>query len=289
MLAPSLLQEIALHLSVSPGSIHVRPQGGGSINNTFRLQSGNLQVFCKINSATKFPQLLAQEAAGLEAIRKTGCFRVPQVLQHFTKAGQQVLLMEWIEEGRRDDFFWKGFGSALAAMHSLHQPMHGWHVDNYMGAVPQKNDRMEDWNAFFHAMRLAPMVKRCRDAGLLSAGEAGLFNNLYPKLDAIFESCPPSFLHGDLWSGNFICDTSGTPVLIDPAVYYGHPAMDLGMTTLFGGFHPFFYDAYNEVLPFPPNHREQWRVANLYPLLVHLYLFGRSYWNQVRAIVKDYS
>jgi len=80
-----------------------------------------------------------------------------------------------------------------------------------------------------------------------------------------------------LFGGNFLCDTNSQPVLIDPAVYYGHRSMDLAMTTLFGGFDPRFYEAYDHNLPFPANYRQQWEICNLYPLLVHLNLFGESY------------
>lgn len=66
-------------------------------------------------------------------------------------------------------------------------------------------------------------------------------------------------------------------MLIDPAVYFGHRSMDLAMTTLFGGFEPSFYEAYAYHFPFPANYREQWEIGNLYPLLIHLNLFGKSY------------
>jgi protein-ribulosamine 3-kinase len=93
---------------------------------------------------------------------------------------------------------------------------------------------------------------------------------------------------GDLWSGNFLCDSAGLPVLLDPAVYYGNPAMDLAMTTLFGGFDSGFYGVYNHLLPFPTNHREQWEICNLYPLLVHLNLFGKGYLQSIVSTIQYY-
>jgi fructosamine-3-kinase len=93
-------------------------------------------------------------------------------------------------------------------------------------------------------------------------------------------------VHGDLWSGNFICDENHDPVLIDPAVYYGIAAVDLGMTTLFGGFSKEFYEAYAYHAPFPSNYEEQWRIAKLYPLLIHLILFGKSYLGEIEEILE---
>ena len=78
-----------------------------------------------------------------------------------------------------------------------------------------------------------------------------------------------------------MCSQLSEPVLIDPAVYYGHPSVDMGMTTLFGGFRSAFYEAYHYYSPLPKNYEEQWRVCNLYPLLIHLYLFGSSYLAQI--------
>jgi fructosamine-3-kinase len=84
-----------------------------------------------------------------------------------------------------------------------------------------------------------------------------------------------------------MCNQAGEPVLIDPAVYYGHRSMDLAMTTLFGGFGQRFYDAYNYHFPFPANYKQQWQVCNLYPLLIHLYLFGGSYLPQIERTLTN--
>ena len=77
-------------------------------------------------------------------------------------------------------------------------------------------------------------------------------------------------------------------MLIDPAVYFGHRSMDLAMTTLFGGFDKIFYESYNYHFKFPENYREQWDICNLYPLLVHLNLFGLSYLDQIESTLKNF-
>ena len=66
-------------------------------------------------------------------------------------------------------------------------------------------------------------------------------------------------------------------MLIDPAIYYGHREVDLAMTKLFGGFHPDFYAAYREEFPLEENWEERVGLWNLYPLLVHVMLFGEEY------------
>ena len=97
-----------------------------------------------------------------------------------------------------------------------------------------------------------------------------------------------SLLHGDLWSGNYHTGPNGEPCLIDPAVYYGHREMDLAMTRLFGGFSADFYTAYRRSWPLADDWQTRTDVANLYPLLVHVNLFGGGYVNQVQSIVNRF-
>ena len=85
-----------------------------------------------------------------------------------------------------------------------------------------------------------------------------------------------------------MCSKMQQPVLIDPAVYFGHRSIDLGMTTLFGGFEKSFYEAYHYHYPLPPNYKEQWAVSNLYPLLIHLLLFGKTYLSSIENTLNDF-
>ncbi len=86
-----------------------------------------------------------------------------------------------------------------------------------------------------------------------------------------------------------MCNDQSSPVLIDPAVYFGHRSMDLAMTTLFGGFDKDFYDSYHYYYPLPDNYHEQWQICNLYPLLIHLNLFGEGYLHDITGMLKKYS
>src|SRR6185436_3623723 len=99
----------------------------------------------------------------------------------------------------------------------------------------------------------------------------------------------PSLIHGDLWSGNFLCDEDGQPVTYDLAVYYGNREMDIAMSLLFGGFDKTFYDHYNGVFPLQPNWKERITLCQLYPLLVHLILFGGHYYYSVIDVIRKYT
>ena len=98
----------------------------------------------------------------------------------------------------------------------------------------------------------------------------------------------PARLHGDLWAGNMIVVEHGLPCLIDPAAYGGHPEVDLAMMKLFGGFGTRVFDAYRETSPLEPGYEHRTALWQLYPLLVHVNLFGGSYIDQATKLVSQF-
>jgi len=270
--------------------IHLGSVGGGCINETYNIRLGDKQFFCKINSASNFPHLFEKESHGLKLIARQNIIKVPEVIGCFGFDQHQMLLLEWIDEGQRTEAFWKKFGEQLAALHQVSNDYFGLEEDNYIGSILQCNKPGKNWIDFFIGQRLQPLIDQCLFKKLLSPKHQSQCEKLYKQLPSIFdEEQKPGLVHGDLWSGNFICNKNSEPVLIDTAVYFGHPSIDLAMTTLFGGFHPGFYESYHYHNPFPSNFKEQWGVCNLYPLLIHLILFGSSYLPQIESIVNRYT
>lgn len=287
---PSIREKLKELFPAITNEIQFGSVGGGCINETYRISFGEQKFFCKTNSATKFPQLFEKEKHSLKLIAKQNIIKVPKVIDCFEANGQQILLLEWINEGERTESFWKKFGGQLAALHQISNEYFGLNEDNYMGSVPQSNQPTDNWIDFFIHQRLQPLIDKCLSQKLLSPKYQTAFESLYKQLPSVFnKDQKPSLLHGDLWSGNFMCNETSEPVLIDTAVYFGHPSVDLSMTSLFGGFRSGFYEAYNYHSALPSNYQEQWKVCNLYPLLVHLLLFGGSYLLQIDAIVSQYN
>lgn len=283
-----ILRKLKEKFSTIANEFHYSSVEGGCINENHRIEFGEHDFFCKINSATKFPCLFEKEKNGLKLIAKQHIIKVPEVIDCFETNGQQVLLLQWIKEGERTERFWKNFGELLAALHQMSNKYFGLNEDNYMGSVLQFNKPTHNWIDFFIHQRLQPLINQCLSQKLLTPKHPSQFESLYKLLPSIFDTeQKPSLIHGDLWSGNFICNESAEPVLIDPAVYFGHPSVDLGMTTLFGGFRSGFYEAYNYHSPFPFNYKEQWEVCSLYPLLIHLLLFGQIYLSQIERTLND--
>lgn len=284
---PANLQE---HLKRLTGTsdCRVKSVGGGSINQTVCIDTNGQKFFCKLNSALQFPQMFEKEKSGLETIAHQNIIRVPGVIDCITSGTEQLLVLEWINTGFKSSQFWRRFGEQLAKMHYTSSEFFGFEEDNYMGSVVQINQKEKDWIKFFVRHRLQALVDACLTKGLLHARHPQQFEKIYQRLPQIFNIEKPSLLHGDLWSGNYMCDEASNPVLVDTAVYFGHRSIDIGMTTLFGGFDKEFYESYHYHYPFPNNYREQWEVCNLYPLLIHLLLFGKSYLSQIETTLKSY-
>ena len=116
--------------------------------------------------------------------------------------------MEWIESGIRNKVFWERFGKQLAALHQNSNEFFGLPENNYMGSVIQLNDTFTDWVIFFKEKRLQPVISKCFDSGYFSLSKhLGKFDRLYTKLPGIFDdNQSPVLVHGDLWSGNFMCN-----------------------------------------------------------------------------------
>lgn len=163
---------------------------------------------------------------------------------------------------------------------------YGFIEDNYIGATAQMNSPREKWADFFRDCRLAPQIKMAEK--YFDARLSKKMDRLLEHLeDYLREPNFPSLVHGDLWGGNVLCGSDGRAWLIDPAAYVGDAETDLAMTELFGRFPQTFYDAYNEVNPIDRGYRERKKIYQLYHLLNHLNLFGRSYLRSVTTIVDE--
>lgn len=262
----------------------VRAAGGGDINQTFALElRDGRKLFLKTHPNPP-PAMYPCEARGLEWLGESGALRVPQVLIacDADDLGPACLVMEQIEVGRRGAAFDEALGQGLAALHRYGAPDYGLDHANYIALLEQDNTGMQSWARFYAERRLQPLTRLALSAGRVSAVLAHKVDALCSKLERLVGAVePPARLHGDLWGGNLLCDEHGLPCLIDPAVYGGHREIDLAMMRLFGGFSERMFAAYAEVYPLDHGHRERVPLYQLYPLLVHVNLFGGHYSAQV--------
>ena len=256
--------------------VETRPQGGGCIgeSSAVRIEGGE-RLFVK-DYAGGPAGMPSAEAHGLAWLAGAGALPVAKVRAHSDEAG--LLLLEWIESGRPGADFDERLGRGLAALHATAPPGYGLERDNFIGSLPQSNAPADCWAEFYRGRRLEPMLRRAADAGVLPARLARRAGALLERLpDLCGPEEGPARLHGDLWGGNLMTDAEGRPRLIDPAVYAGHREMDLAMMRLFGGYSQRTFDAYAEAFPLAPGARERIPLCQLYPLLVHVLLFGGHY------------
>lgn len=228
--------------------------------------------------------MFQKEAEGLNALRDATQLKVPEVIKVGEVEDQQYLLLEWIENESATNRHWINFGQGLAKLHQQRQEYFGWVNDNYIGSLEQVNDKCNTWPDFFIKHRVMPLVKKLHENGSFSKTDLAIAERFCLAAESLFPEEPPSLVHGDLWSGNFIITANYNVALIDPAIYFGHREMDIGMSKLFGGFPQIFYDAYNEIYPLENGWKERLRYSQLYPLLVHAVLFGGHYVSEAKQV-----
>lgn len=257
----------------------------GEADRTGKIQtvSGNV-YFLKSGASSRTFQC---EANGLRELAKPACIRIARVIS----AGENYILTEYIERGQPDNCFQREFGKQLARLHRYHSDTFGFYEDNFIGANPQINISTDkestDWISFYFNNRLLYQYKLAEKNGYVTERLRSGFSHLERIIGDLLKDSvePPTLLHGDLWSGNFLCDENGKAVLIDPAVYYGNREADLAMTKVFGGFSADFYKGYMEEFPLKEGWQQREGIYKLYHILNHLNIFGRSYLPEAEYIV----
>lgn len=268
--------------------LQLHPEFGGSINESFKLVTTHGNYFLKRNDAKQFPGMFEKEAEGLKMLRTFSSFKVPEVILHGTSINSGFLIIEYLQKENKTQTFWQNFGRSLAHMHKQTHAQFGMGHDNYIGSLKQSNSFKNSWADFFVSERIVPLVASANEKGRLDIDTVKMFEKLCYKIPELFPNEVPALLHGDLWSGNYFCSNSNTPCIFDPAMYYGNREMDLAMMQLFGGFHIDTFKAYQEIYPLESKWKERVDLCNLYPLLVHVNIFGGNYVKQTKQIVAKF-
>lgn len=262
---------------------------GGDINQTFVLGTSKGKFFLKLNSALFGHDFFEKEARGLATLANSGALKVPRPLFD-GKFNQQIyLVMEYLEKGIPDPDFWTVFGHAMARLHQNSAAEFGLEYKNFIGKLHQQNNQCSSFAEFYANQRIMPLVNKAFSQKMLQTEDVSNAEKLCLKLTNLIPEEKPSLLHGDLWKGNFMAISGGQAAIFDPAVYYGHREMDIAMTYLFEGFDKDFYLSYQDVFPLQPGYKERRQIFQLYPLLVHLLLFGGSYHQSVKGILQKFN
>jgi fructosamine-3-kinase len=170
-------------------------------------------------------------------------------------------------------------GELIAALHAVPRERFGYERDTLIGPLAQPNPPGDRWVPFFRDQRLLYMARAAHDEGALPSPLLARIEKLAMRIsEHLTEPAHPSLLHGDLWTGNVLTRQGRIAGFVDPAIYFGHPEIELAFATLFGTFGEAFFASYETRFPLEPGfHAERRDIYNLYPRLVHVRLFGSGY------------
>ena len=284
-----LWQHIENHIEQATGTSFCiednRGVGGGCINASFQVADGEHRYFIKTNHSNH-ADMFEAEAEGLLEMADSSTIKVPRPVCYGEHGDQCYIVMEYLELGGSGDNVL--FGRQLAAMHQKTADHFGWRMDNTIGSTPQSNKQHQNWIEFWRKERLGYQLDLAASNGY--GGELQrLGERLMADFPALFENyqAEASMLHGDLWTGNYSALPDGTPVIFDPAFYYGDREAELAMTTLFGSFSRDFYAAYNEAWPLNEGYATRRTFYNIYHIINHTNLFGGAYHGQAIAMIEQ--
>ena len=283
MFTKQQVQIISQHISEK--IISINTVSGGDIADSYLLTTDSGYAFLKTH---KNFDLLEAEKIGLQTISSTNTIKTPDVLGFGKLENITFLALEWIDSKSPTSKEFAKLGKQLAELHKYTNKSFGFDSNNSIGSLHQSNTSKDNWNDFYVEERLIPQLELASQNGLLNQSEIPDVDHMKSVCFEYFKNIKPSLLHGDLWSGNYLISLSGEPYLIDPSVYYGHNEIDIAMSKLFGGFGASFYTEYYKTIPKDQFTDNRIELYQLYYLLVHLNLFGRTYYSSVKNILKKY-
>lgn len=260
----------------------ITPVSGGDVNQTYRVETVKETYFLLVQ-AQQSADFYAAEIAGLKAFEQAG-ITAPRVVANGCIDGDAYLLLSYLEEGITGSQ--KVLGRCVAQLHQVMSPNGQFGFEQpYRGSVISFDNHWQtSWHDLFLHQRIQPLIQRVEAEALWSTRDASNFEQVYDIMSQTLKAhkSEPSLLHGDLWAGNYMFLTDGTPALFDPSPLYGDREFDLGATKVFGGFDRDFYTAYDKTYPLQEGAAFRIQFYELYLLLVHLVKFGTVYLPAVR-------
>ena len=280
MTANALEQRITEITGTAP--LRVRPLHGGSIGEVYRVDLPARTLVAK--GAGGSSANLDVEGYMLRYLAENSTLPVPEVVH----SSDTLLLIAFVE-GRSafDSAAQRHAAELLADLHAIPAPRFGLERDTLIGSLHQPNPPTTLWLDFFREHRLRHMAAMAYEAGRLPSQILSRVETLAANLERwIEEPDHPSLLHGDVWTTNVLAASGKITAFLDPAIYFGHPEIELAFITLFNTFDSPFFGHYGKIHPIAPGFWEARRdLYNLYPLLVHVRLFGGGYVGSVNRIL----
>lgn len=276
--------------AISKSALQLEQMSGGDTNDAAIVFVRGTMLFAKWNAKAQ-PHQFSTERDGLARLKSAApnlAIPTPYAAVDDDDLGGGLLL-EYFEGGKPIADFDAQLGRGLAELHqTTDQRGYGWDTPGFCGATAFDNTWSSEWVAFYRERRLAPLLEHAKNKGM-PPGDLDVLHQLLPKLDSLLApGSQSSLIHGDLWSGNQVIAPDGRPALVDPAAFFAHRELELGMMTLFGGFSDRVYAAYDEAFPLEAGWRDRLDLYELFHVLNHYHLFGGAYGMRAAAIARKY-
>ena len=252
------------------------------------LSDGSYSVFAKFSEAANGFEQFEIELAGLRLLSERSGVLTPTPIGIISVTGGSILVLETIQAVDRTPRHWRQIGQTLARIHKIKWDRFGLETHGYFGPLYQDNTPMGDWSAFYAERRLWPGLRLAVDSGNIPPVVIQQIEKLISRLPELCgPEIVPSLLHGDAQQNNFISTEKGA-VVIDPAIYYGNPEMDLASIDYFQTVPDDVFDGYEDELPIGPGfweRRDLWRV---WGYLAAVTVEGPSYLGKLTEAVQKY-
>lgn len=280
IIAEHISRELAIDFQVE----HKTTLSGGSVNISHLISGNGYQFFVKLNQRAQLEQFENEQLA-LQKLAHYSHLRLPKVICVGQTLDKAFLVLEYLPLQADNSEGWMQLGQQLAEMHQRHdQAMFGFDWDNQLGVNDQPNQWQSNWSTFFAEQRLGWQLQLLHEQGLD-----------FGNIDALVEQCrqklashkpKPSLLHGDLCRGN-VGFLAATPVVFDPASYFGDREVDIAYSSLYGRFPESFYQSYQSTYPLDEGFSERKALYNLYHVLNHANQFRGNYLTQAQELIKQ--
>jgi fructosamine-3-kinase len=252
------------------------------------LSDGSYAVFVKLSTAANGLEQFESELAGLRLLSERTGVLIPTPIRNLPVAEGVIMMLEGVESLDRGPRQWRQIGQTLAQIHRTKGSRFGLESHNYFGPLYQDNRFIGDWPTFYAERRLWPRFMGAINSGNLPTDIIKMVEKLITRLPNLCgPDVTPTLLHGDAQQNNFISTAAGA-VVIDPAVYYGHPEMDLAYLDYFRPVPEDVLNAYSEEIPIDSGFRERRELWRLYGYLAVVEVEGTSFLPQLTNALRKY-
>ena len=179
--------------------------------------------------------------------------------------------------------------NSIISLHSNKSKNYGFSFDTQIGGLRQINTSSKNWLEFYRDKRLTYIFDLVNKNQPMDETINTKIDLLIKKMDNFIPNKPmSSLLHGDLWEGNILFKNKKFVGFIDPGSFYGHNELEISYLRWFNPkfIDENFLDKYNDHIKIDKYYLEYEPIYQLYYSLLNVYLWDRSYIEDVRKLLE---